>query len=405
MRLRVRKDMRRKPYRIIVASDSFKGSLTSQEVAEAAGRGLRSAMPDAEIVAFAIGDGGEGTAHAITTALGGRWIIIPTESPDGTPLEAGYGIAAPSGDETAPTAIIDVASASGLTLVGAGSDIMNRSSRGTGIMIADALARGCRRFIIGLGGSATCDGGIGMLSALGIDFLDASGNELPPVASSLALVESVDMRKVGRDILTCEFIVMNDVANPLCGAEGAACVFAPQKGATAAQVKSLDSGLSRLYAIVAKTTGRDVAAASGAGAAGGIGAALMAFFRCEMCTGAEAMLDIVKFDEALPGTDMIITGEGRLDRQTMYGKLPLGVLRRGERAGIPVVAIGGSVENVEELRAGGFAEVYEVTPKGMCLSRAMERDVAAANVEMVCRGIVQSVELPFRINDAVGIGG
>lgn len=354
--------------KIIIASDSFKGSLTSAQVAAAAAEGILGVDPTAEVVSLSVADGGEGTAGALVSALGAEWVECATVDPLGRPITARYGIAGGT------TAILDVASASGLTLLREGErDIMAASSRGTGMMILDAYSRGCRRFMVGLGGSATCDGGTGMLSALGVRVRGGA----------------IDMSDAMTEILDCDFTLISDVTNPLCGPEGAARVFGPQKGATPAQVELLNRALRRYASEVDRATGRDVADTPGAGAAGGLGFAFLAFFsHSRLVSGADAVLDLIGFDEALEGADLVITGEGRIDRQTLFGKLPMCVCRRAASKGVPTVAIAGAVADRDALMDAGFADVYPIHQHPLPLACAMDPAVAIPAIANTCAEVI-----------------
>lgn len=370
---------------IVIASDSFKGSLSSAEVAEAAKAGILSVLPMAQVSGVAVADGGEGTADTLVRALGGRWIDCRVADPLGRMITARYGIVdTPDG----PAALIDMASASGLPLLlKEERDVMHTTTRGTGDMIADAYRRECRKFVIGIGGSATCDGGMGMLQALGFRFLDADGHELPSGGGALQRLERIDDSEAMRDLTDCRFTIICDVTNPLCGPDGSAAVFGPQKGASSADVAELDRGLAHYATIVARDIGRDVAQTPGSGAAGGLGAAFLAFFNSELRPGVEAVLDLVGFDTIIKDADLVITGEGRIDAQTLFGKLPLGVGRRAAAAGVPVVAIAGMVEDASVLLKGGFAGVFPILSRVASLEEAMSAPVARANVAAVAASI------------------
>lgn len=368
--------------KIIVACDSFKGSMTSAEAGEAAADGLRSVMPDAVVTVVPVGDGGEGTAQALAQALGASAVSCMAHDPAGRPVSTHYYI-------YGTTAIIETAAASGLTLLSpAERRPLEADSSGTGELIADALRRGCRKIIIGLGGSGTCDGGMGMLAALGVRFADASGAPLRPCGKALEKIAAIDTTGIIPEARTATFCLACDVTNPLTGPEGAAAVFAPQKGADAQAVERLEAGLRNLSRIAAETTGRDMSSHPGTGAAGGIGYALMEFFNTTSSSGIDTVLDVIDFDSIIAGADLIVTGEGRIDRQTLMGKTPSGILARGKRHGVPVVALAGSVEDRDKLLAAGFADVRGITPAGMSLAEAMRPDVAAANLSRIAASLI-----------------
>lgn len=371
--------------KIIIACDSFKGSLGSEEVGVAASEGVRMADDSIETLVVAVADGGEGTVDALVRGLDGHYVNCTVCGPLGAPVEARYGI---SGDGA--TAIMEMAQASGLTLIPESRrNPLYTSTFGTGQMIADALGRGCTTILMGIGGSATNDGGMGLLSALGVRFFDEDGSELKPSGESLEKIAAIDLSGMDSRARTATFRIACDVDNPLYGPDGAACVFGPQKGAGAEAVERLDRGLRNYARIVEKTTGRDVAAMPGAGAAGGLGACFAAFFRSALEPGIELMLNAIHFDEIIAGADLIITGEGRLDSQTVHGKTPYGVLCAGRRQGIPVVAIGGAVTAYAELAAAGFRAVFPVVPGPCTLAEAMDAATARRNVANTVAQIVR----------------
>lgn len=373
--------------KFVVASDSFKGSLSSAEVAAAVAKGVMCVLPSAQVECLAVADGGEGTSETLINALGGERVSCTVANPIGRSTTATYGIvSSPFG----LTALIDMASASGLTLLSVEErDVMAASTYGTGQLIVDAYRRGCRHFMVGIGGSATCDGGSGMLSALGFRFLDAFGRDLQQGGGALSELQAIDMSGALAGILQCKFTIMCDVDNPLYGPEGAAFQFAPQKGATSADVEHLDAALRRYAEVVMSSTGKNVAEIPGAGAAGGLGEAFLAFFDCELKPGVEAVLDIVGFDRAIQNASLVITGEGKIDGQTLHGKLPLGVCRRAAAAGVPTVAIAGMVDDAYRLLSGGFAGVFPVLRRVVTLGQAMSSSEAEANVSAVAASIAR----------------
>lgn len=378
--------------KILVAADSFKGSLTSVEVADAIRRGLLSADPAAEVCCLPVADGGEGTSEILTRALGGDVIHCRAEDPLGRPVNAEYGIAK-SGSRT--VAIIDVAQAGGLTLIAPEErDIMHSSSYGTGMLIADAVRKGCSEFVIGLGGSATCDAGAGMLAALGFTFYDAGGRIERPAAIHLQQITRVDPPGE-MQVQECRFTVLCDVDNPLYGPRGAARIFAPQKGATAEEVEILDSGLRKFADMLQAIRGCDIRRLPGAGAAGGLGAAFCAAFDSRLTGGADAILNILGFDSKVQDADLVITGEGKMDSQTIGGKLPAQVCCRANRAGVPVVALAGVVEDYDKLRQAGFCDIRCINPAGVPVSRAIEKEYAMGRLSQtaseICRQFANRV--------------
>lgn len=332
---------------VLIASDSFKGSVSSIGVADLVERGVHRVFPNARVTKFAIADGGEGTVDAVVRALGGSLREVEVSGPLGDPVRASYGLV--SGD----LAVIEVAESSGITLIEQTSENAKRaSSLGVGQMILDALDQGARRICIGLGGSATSDGGVGMAKALGARFLDASGEPIPCGLAGLETLASIDCSLLNERLASVEIIALTDVTNPLTGPTGAVYVYGPQKGVAAEELETLDGWMCRYAEILGRAVGRDVASIPGAGAAGGLGAALAAFCGARIERGIEAVLDIIGLEGAMEGVDLVITGEGRMDAQSAYGKAPIGVARRAKRHGVPVVAVVGS-------RADDLGDVYD----------------------------------------------
>lgn len=371
--------------KIVIASDSFKGSLSSAEVAKAAREGILGILPNAQVICVNVADGGEGTVEAVTYPLGGqiKSAIVRGPMPVGPAAEvsAQYGLA---GD----TAVVEVASASGLPLVP--QELRNpelSSTLGTGQLIAHAIRSGARNFLVGIGGSATNDAGTGMLQALGYRFLDADGNELDGIGANLGRIERIDDSGLIEDLKACSFAVACDVDTPFCGPKGAAYVFAPQKGADAQMVSRLDRGMAHFADVVASYTGTDLRDMAGTGAAGGLGLALTAFLGARLEKGIDLVLSTIGFDSIIADADLIITGEGCMDSQTPLGKTAAGVLRRA-KGKVPVAAICGGLRDCPELRAMGFSSITCITPAGMPLAQAMDPGTASANVRRAVAGII-----------------
>lgn len=330
--------------KIVIAIDSYKGCLSSAQVADSVAEGILQQCPDAQVVKVPVADGGEGTVEAL--AREGDLVRKVVSDPLGRPTEAVYGI---SGD----TAIIEVAAACGLDLLkDTALNVLDASTKGVGELIADAISRGCRRFLIGLGGSATNDGGKGMVEVPG----------LLEEASSL------------------EFTAFCDVDTPFVGPEGASRVFAPQKGATPEMVEILEERMLRWAAEILERTAKDIRYLPGAGAAGGLGGALYAFFGAKLCRGVDVVLDTIDFDRTIRGADLVITGEGRSDFQTPKGKTPSGVLERAKKQGIRVALLSGAFQDCPELRSMGFCSLNAATPAGMPLEQALRAEVARENL-------------------------
>lgn len=362
--------------KIVVAIDSFKGCLNSAAAGQTFSQGFLSIFPDAQMRVVAVADGGEGTVDALTGAIGGSKVTATVTGPEGLPVTAAYGISA---DGT--TAVIEVASACGLPFVPvARRNPMLTTTAGVGQLVLHALDHGCRRFIVGLGGSATNDGGTGMLAALGVRFYDSVGNPLPGGGETPARVHAIDLNGLDPRIKASSFIIISDVDSPLCGPRGASAVFGPQKGATPAMVAALDNGLENFADKATQALGADFSAVPGAGAAGGLGFAFRAFLGAPLQPGADTLLDAIGFDGIADGAALLITGEGHIDRQTLMGKTPAGVLAAGRRRDIPVVAVAGAVSDKALLLGAGFADVIAVSPPQMPLPQAMSPSVAAGNL-------------------------
>ncbi len=371
--------------KIVIASDSFKGSLSSIEVAQAATRGIKAVYPDCDVVAVNVADGGEGTVEAIVDALGGEIVHTTVSDPLGRPIQARYGIA---GEK----AIIEMAAASGLPLLQpAERNPWMTSTYGTGEMIMDAIQRGCRQFLVGIGGSATNDAGTGMLQALGFKFYDFNGKEITDCRGGrLQDIADLDDTFVPKSVQEAQFIVACDVDTPFCGPEGAAPVFAPQKGADAEMVAKLDAGMVSFANVIEDKYRINIVPIAGAGAAGGMGGAFRAFLHATLKRGIDMVLDAIDFNTIIQNADLVITGEGKIDFQTAKGKTAAGVLTRAKRQGIPVVAIGGSVEMCDSVQQMGFAGVYPILEEKVPLEVAMRSDFAATNVENTIRRILPS---------------
>ena len=325
--------------KIAVAPNAFKGSLTASEAAGCLARGLSRGLPGCEVVKIPVADGGDGTARAVVDATGGRWVPCRVGDPLGRPVEAGFGL---TGDGR--TAVVEMALASGLALLRPDErDPMRTTTAGTGELIRAALDSGAERILIGIGGSATNDGGIGMARALGARLLDADGRELEGTGRALARVSRIDLGGLDPRLKRVSVEVACDVTNPLFGPQGAARVYAPQKGATPEAVEALDAGLRHLASVILRDAGADVASLPGGGAAGGLGAGLVAFLGGRLVPGAERVLEACGLRGKLAGCDLAVTGEGRLDAQTAFGKAPAAVARVARSLGIPTIAICGSL--------------------------------------------------------------
>lgn len=326
--------------KVVVAPDSFKGTMNSTEVCNIITLAFRDHSPTTEVVRIPIADGGEGTVDAYLQALGGELIHVQTQGPLGDDMEATYGIL-PGGR----IAIVEVAAASGLSLVEGRKDPLHTTSHGTGVLIRDALGRGVTKIILGIGGSATNDGGIGLASALGIRFLDALGDPVQLNGTGLANIERIDVSGMDPRLAACDIEIACDVDNPLCGPTGASLVFGPQKGASREVASQLDKNLSHFADTLVRYCGHDVRCLPGTGAAGGMAVPLLCFANAALKPGIGLLLEAVEFDRALSGADLVITGEGRMDSQSLRGKAPVGVAERALRSGVPAIAVVGSIGN------------------------------------------------------------
>ena len=369
--------------KIVIASDSFKGSLSSTEVAMAATRGIKTVYPDCEVVAVNVADGGEGTVDAIVEALHGEIVATTVSDPLGRPIQARYGIAG-------ATAIIEMAAASGLPLLCPEErNPWLTSTHGTGEMIMDAIRRGCRQFLVGIGGSATNDAGTGMLQAMGFRFYDANDNEILHCSGgTMQDIVRIDDSHVPDSVHQSTFTIACDVDTPFCGPEGAAPVFAPQKGADTAMVQQLDAGMASLAKVIENKYHINIVPIAGAGAAGGMGGAFRAFLHATLKRGIDMVLDAIDFNTIIQNADLVITGEGKIDFQTAKGKTAAGVLTRAKQQGIPVVAIGGCVEMCDSVQQMGFAGIYPILEEKVPLVIAMQPDFAAKNIKDTIQRII-----------------
>ena len=333
--------------RVVIAPNAFKGSLSAIDAADAIAEGVRAAVSDAELVLVPIADGGDGTVDALVAATYGERRTLRVRGPLGDPVNADYGLI-----DAGSTAVIEMAKAAGLALVPpAKRDPRITTTYGVGELLQHAYDEGARQFIVGIGGSATNDGGAGMAQALGYHLLDEEGHELPPGGLALKRLARIHVGGIHASWKAAEVDVACDVTNPLTGPSGASAVYGPQKGATPEMVAELDAALKHFAEIIRRDLGVDVEQLPGAGAAGGLGAGLVAFTGARLRPGAEMVMEALRLDERVAGAGLVITGEGRIDSQTVrFGKGPAAVARHARQAGIPVVAIGGSIADEPELR-------------------------------------------------------
>ncbi|USX24080.1 glycerate kinase [Oxalobacteraceae bacterium OTU3CINTB1] len=378
--------------KIVIAPDSYKESLSAMAVANEIEAGFREIFPDAEYLKVPVADGGEGTVQAMIDASGGRLVELRVRGPLGEPVPAFYGM---MGD--GETAVIEMAAASGLELVPVAlRDPLRTTSYGTGELIRDALDAGARRFVLGVGGSATNDGGAGMLQALGGRLLDGAGKDLAAGGGALATLARIDLSGLDARIADCAFDVACDVSNPLVGPQGASHIFGPQKGATPEMIELLDAGLRHYADIIARDLGRPVADVPGAGAGGGIGAAMLVFLGGRLRPGSEIVTAAVGLDAAVADADLVVTGEGRIDSQTIHGKTPVGVARVAQRHGKPVIAIaGGLAPGAAAVHEHGIDAVFGAVSRPCTVEQALAD--AARNVRVSARNIAAVLRLGSKL--------
>ena len=378
--------------KIVIAPDSFKESLSALEVAEEIETGFREVLPDAEYFKLPMADGGEGTVAAMVASTGGSLLEVDVTGPLSESVKACYGL---SGD--GKTAIIEMAAASGLCLVAANlRDPMKTTTYGTGELIKAALDVGARHLIIGIGGSATNDGGAGMLQALGVKLLDHDGLDIGVGGVNLALLNRIDMSCIDPRLKTCKIEAACDVNNPLTGPKGASHIFSPQKGASEEMVERLETNLSLYANLISRDLRVQVDSVPGAGAAGGMGAALLAFLGAKLRPGIEIVVEAVGLDAMVKDADLVITGEGRIDNQSIRGKTPIGVSAVAKRYGKPVIGIAGSLSSdVDIVHEYGIDAVFSVLNQVGTLEEALTH--AAANLRAVSRNIAAILKLAGRL--------
>ncbi|MBQ4814991.1 glycerate kinase [Bacillus pumilus] len=374
--------------KIVIAPDSFKESLSAYETACAIERGFQAILPDAEYIKLPMADGGEGTVQSLVDATGGHIIHHVVTGPLGDPVDAFFGML---GD--GETAVIEMAAASGLHLVPQEKrNPLLTTSRGTGELMLAALDQGAKHVIIGLGGSATNDGGVGMMQGLGAAFLDQAGQELSPGGGALHQLASIDLTGLDPRLQSVRLEAACDVDNPLTGERGASAVFGPQKGADEEMVQVLDKNLAHFAQIAEKQFHVSLEDAAGAGAAGGLGASLLGFLRADLQRGIDIVLKAVQFDDVIKEADLVITGEGRIDQQTIYGKTPIGVAKAAKQYHLPVIGIAGSLsKDSAVVHEHGIDALFSIIPGVTSLSEAM-RD-GATHVERTARNIAAAISI------------
>lgn len=376
--------------KVVIAIDSLKGSMTSMEAGRAIKEGILTVDPSTEVIVKPLADGGEGTTEALAEGLGGEMIHVNVHGPLENPVDAAYGMISES-----KTAIMEMAAAAGIILVGKDKRPLDATTYGVGEMIRDAITRGCREFIIGIGGSATNDGGIGMLTALGYEFLDAEGKPAGIGAGALYKVAKICDDKVMPELKDCHFRIACDVTNPLCGENGSTYIYGPQKGVTVELRDELDHAMGAYAQVVKAYNGTDYAKTPGAGAAGGLGFAFLSFLSGELLPGIELVLNAVEMDKAMEGVDLVFTGEGRLDYQTAMGKAPVGIAKMAKKHGAKVIALAGAViEGAQECNEQGIDAYFPILRQVVTLDEAMDPATARKNM-------VETTEQVMRLVAAV----
>ena len=377
--------------RVVVAIDSFTGSQTSLEAGAAISQGVRLVMPDAEVCVRPLADGGEGTVEALALGMGGRTEKVLVTGPLGKPVECLYGIL-----EESKTAIVEMSGAAGITLVPSQErDPMNTTTYGVGEVIKDAIGKGCRHFIVGIGGSATNDGGVGMLQALGYGMLSANGTPVAFGAKGLQELVEITDTNVIPELKDCTFRIACDVTNPLCGDQGASAIYGPQKGATPAMILQMDKWLDDYADLAAKKYPKADKNYPGTGAAGGLGFAFLTFTNAVLESGIKIVLEETRLEDYVKDADVVITGEGRLDGQTVMGKAPIGVANIAKKYGKLVLAFSGCVtEDARACNGGGIDAYFPILRGVVSLQEAMDRDNAERNM-------IATVEQVFRLIKSV----
>ena len=370
--------------KVVLIPDSFKGTLSSAQICRIVAEELHAALPTVEVVPIPVADGGEGTVDAMLTAVGGEKIETACCGPYMERIIGFYGIL-PDG-----TAVIEMAAAAGLPLVGEKMRPDRTTTYGVGELIADALARGARKIILGLGGSATNDGGCGAAAALGVKFYKEDGTDFVPTGGTLLEIDRISMEELDPALKEVEFVTMCDIDNPLYGPNGASVVFAPQKGATPEMVDKLDDGLRHLAKIVKRDLDIEVKRIPGGGAAGGMGAGAVAFFGSTLQMGIETVLDVTKFDAHAANADLVITGEGKLDSQSLRGKVVIGVARRAKKLGVPVAAlVGASERDLAGAYEAGVSGVFPINPEPKPFAEV--RGESEKNLRFTARNLIHLI--------------
>lgn len=341
--------------KVLLIPDSFKGTMSSSDICSIMEKVIHTWHPNAEVISIPVADGGEGSVDSFLAAVGGKKVTVIAKGPYFDDIQSFYGILPDN------TAIIEMAAAAGLPMVGDNKHAEKATTYGVGQLIEHAAKAGCKKIIIGLGGSSTNDGGTGAAAALGVCFKDAKGKAFIPVGETLSDISSIDVSGINPALAEVELITMCDIDNPLCGPQGAAAVFGPQKGADEAMVQILDANLAHLAEVVKKDLDKDIINLAGAGAAGGMGGGMVAFFNSRLQMGIETVLDTVQFDSLLKNADIVFSGEGKIDFQSLRGKVVIGVARRTKKEGVPLIAIVGDIgDNIDGAYNEGVSAIFSI---------------------------------------------
>lgn len=368
--------------RFIVIPDSFKGTMSSSEICAIMEKVILTHYPEAQVTAIPVADGGEGSVDAFLQAIGGEKVFVPVQGPYGETIQGFYGLL-PDG-----TAVVEMAAAAGLPLVGDNRHAEKTTTYGVGQLMLAASQSGCRQLIVGLGGSSTNEGGCGAAVAAGVKFYNADGQEFIPVGETLQDIARIDTSALHPSLKNIPIITMCDIDNPLCGANGAAAVFAPQKGADPECVKMLDAGLQHMSEIVKRDLNKDILNLAGAGAAGGMGGGMVAFFDSTLQMGIETVLDAVQFDQLLETADVVLSGEGKIDQQSLRGKVVIGVARRTKKANVPLWAIVGDIgDDIAAAYEEGVSGIFSINRVAVPYKEARQRarEDLALTVENILR--------------------
>lgn len=372
--------------KILLIPDSYKGTMSSMEICKIMKESISRHLPQAEVVAVPVADGGEGSVDAFLAAAGGKKVHLKVKGPYFESLDSFYGVLPDN------TAVIEMAAAAGLPLVGENRHAELTTTYGAGQLIKHAAEACCKRIIVGLGGSATNDGGTGAAAALGVRFLDLDGNAFIPVGGTLDRIARIDLSSITPALGSAELTIMCDIDNPFCGPRGAAAVFAPQKGADADLVELLDRNLDHLAEVIKRDLGKEIRDMPGSGAAGGMGGGMAAFFGSRLRPGIETVLEAVGFDSLLTGADLVISGEGRIDSQSLRGKVVIGCARRAKAAGIPLIAVVGDIgDYVEEAYAEGVSAIFSINSVAVPFEKARER--CRSDLAMTVDNIMRALKL------------